>query len=185
MRCQGLLCPGLIVGLLFIVAGLLFSETAGVAAEPVVSAPAENRAPEPAKPGFAFKLKEGIHIDVQSKPVTWNKQPVHLVGFHRARFKLSDDPTPRLTAEITGRSVTFDQVRYRVSGAVYDKNDTLLGAASTDLDVERVWFGKCLTHSAELTLDFGRSQAWDRAARFELVISEMPVLTPEQWMGKE
>lgn len=185
MRCQGLFCSGLIIGLLFIVAGLLFSETAEVAAEPTVSAQAESHPPEPAKPGFAFKLKEGIHIDVQSKPVTWNKQPVHLVGFHRARFQLSGDPTPRLTAEITGRSVTFDQVHYRVSGAVYDKNNTLLGAASTDLDVERIWLGQCLTQPAKLTLDFGRSQAWDRAARFELVISEMPVLTPEQWMGKE
>lgn len=128
-------------------------------------------------------LEEDLRLDVRSVPVMWRDEAFYLLSYQEIQFDLSDDETPRLTARLRGKRLTFDDVRYRLSAAVYDKTGALLGVATCEVPVKRYWMGVCGIVSEERSLDFGPSLAWDRAARYEVTLSEVPVLTPADWAG--
>lgn len=127
-----------------------------------------------------FSTGRPIKIDVRSPGVTWNGSTFHLVSLGRAEFSLDRD-SGALSAEVRGGVTTFDEVRYDVSGAVFDEAGNLLGTARAECEVPREWLGKCLTMQRTLTLDFGVSLDYARAKTFAIAISNRKVLTPDQW----
>lgn len=135
-----------------------------------------------AKPA-PLELGKEIKIQLESKPVTWKAHDYILARFHKVQFDL-DPETHRLTAKLDGMTVTFDNVNYEVSGAVFADNGALLGAGRTDCKVARTWLGKALTAQLELSLDFGISLDYSKAESFQLSISDRAVLTPDQWVEK-
>lgn len=136
----------------------------------------------PAKPA-ALELGKEIKIELESQPVTWRTHDYVLAAFHKVQFDF-DPKTHRLTAKLDGMTVTFDDMNYEVSGAVFDSSGALLGAGRTDCKVARTWLGKALTAKSVLSLDFGISLDYPKAESFQLSISNRPVLTPDQWVEK-
>lgn len=133
----------------------------------------------PAAGPMALKLNEPARIAVKSKGVVWKGNTFHLLSLHEAEFQLG--ARPHLKGRIKGSTVTFDDVDYEVHAAVFGKEGELLGTAKALQPVERVWLGKPLTSPAELTLDFGISEAYRNATTFSIAISDRKVLTPDQW----
>lgn len=127
-----------------------------------------------------FATGRPIEINVRSPGVTWNGGTFHLVSLGRIEFSLDRD-SGALSAEVRGGVTTFDDVRYDVSGAVFDEAGILLGTARAECEVPREWLGKCLTMQKTLTLDFGVSLDYARAKTFAIAISNRKVLTPDQW----
>ncbi len=155
----------------------LFGTVTGIAAAPFSRLQADEPARHQPVP-FAFD-KPVDHI-VKSNAVTWRKNDYHLVQFHRALFSL-DKKTSQLSAKLTGRIMTFDDVVYDVSGAVFGANGELLGSARSKCKVSRHWLGRPTSTAMSLVLDFGSSRAFAKAKTFLLGISDQPVLTPDQW----
>lgn len=127
-----------------------------------------------------FEPGKEIEIELQSHPVKWRDSEVHLLRFNRLRFDL-DEETSTLTAELKGGVITFDQVDYEVSGAVFDEAGGLLGAGRSMCQVQRRWLGRTALMKRELLLNFGASLDFSKARSFQLSISRQVVLTPEQW----
>ena len=95
------------------------------------------------KPSLSMKLEVGEKqaIELTTEPVTWRKHPVHLARFHSIQFSL-DPEKHALKADLQGAVVTFDQVDYELSGAVFGADGKLLGAARAFCKVPRRWLGK-------------------------------------------
>jgi len=91
------------------------------------------------------------------------------------------DKSNRLTAELQGGVTMFDDVDYDVSGAVFDAAGQLLGSARAQCKVQRAWAGKVAMKAQAVSLDFGVSLDYARAAAFAVCISNRKVLTPDDW----
>ena len=126
-----------------------------------------------------FQLRSAIPLSVRSAGVEWKGNTYHLVGLSSIKFEL--DKNDRLTAEIQGGATTFDKVDYDISGAVFDAEGQMLGAARVQCKVERLWLGNLLTMAQTINLDFGVSLEYARAAFFAVSISNQKVLTPDEW----
>jgi hypothetical protein len=128
-----------------------------------------------------IRLKQGssIPLAVQSAGVEWKGDTFHLVQLGSIRFDL--DKSDRLTAEIQGGVTMFDDVDYDISGVVFDAAGQLLGSARAQCKVRRMWAGGVETMAQTITLDFGVSLDYARAAAFAVGISNRKVLTPDDW----
>lgn len=153
--------------------------------------------------GLNEALNQRLSIDLASPPMIDRGGAFHLIRYHEIEFALAasedtrlvdiaateDAPIlaplpPSLTAELHGGMFTYDQVTYRLSGAVFDDQGRLLGTASTEVPVQRIWLGAIGLMQHKIQLDFGPSRAWARAAEVHLSISDMPTLSPDEWQGE-
>jgi hypothetical protein len=139
---------------------------------------AEEKPPIPGAWEVVLTSRE-LPIQAESAPVRWKGQEYRLVRLGEARFFQS--PRGRVTAELKGGTLTFDDVEYEVHAALFDAAGKLLGTAHTLCPVSRIWLGKPALTSTTLSLDFGISKAYARAEWFTVSITERDVLTPDQW----
>jgi len=126
-----------------------------------------------------LKLGSAIPLSVQSAGVLWRGHTFHLVSLGSTTFNL--DTNDCLKAEIQAGVACFDDVDYDISCAVFDAAGQLLGTARAQCNVRREWAGKMCVGPETITLDFGISRDYKRAAGFLVSISNRKVLTPDQW----
>lgn len=136
-------------------------------------------APPPPGAWEAFRIDKPLPLRVSSAPVSWKGTDYVLVRIGEASFHKS--PLGRVTALLSAGVLTFDNVEYEVHAALFDEAGKLLGTARTLCPVTRIWAGVPGITSRKLTLDFGISKAYERAAWFTVSINETEVLTPDQW----
>lgn len=137
-------------------------------------------APELSTPHIIpMKLGTPTQSSVQSAGVTWRGNTYHLVSLGSATFNL--DTNDCLKADIQAGVTGFDNVDYDISGAVFDAAGQLLGTARTPCKVVAMWAGNVEMSAQTITLDFGTSLDYKRAAGFTVSISNRKVLTPDQW----
>lgn len=146
-----------------------------VAADVLLTSADENRSTTT----IPFNSEEPVAIKLVSDDVEWQGQTFNLLGLSEVTFNLSE--RNRLRGSLIGGSTTFDDVTYTIHAAVFDVDGQLLGTASTEYQVQRVWIGVLAQMQAELELDFGISKRYADAATVMLTISSMDVLTPDQW----
>lgn len=125
-----------------------------------------------------IKLDEAINVVLKSKPVDWHGHNYHLAEFGTLTFHRNGD---HFKATLKGSILTFDDVTYRISIALYDDTEELLGAGTADCEVPRIWAGYCIAMPRTIEFDFGVSKSFERASIFQLAIAERTVLTPDQW----
>ena len=75
----------------------------------------------------------------------------------------------------------FDNVDYDISAAVFDAAGQMLGSARAQCKVQRMWAGNVCRTGRTITLDFGISSDYTRAAAFAVSVSNRKVLTPDDW----
>jgi len=126
-----------------------------------------------------LELETSIPLTIQSPGVPWKGYTYHLVQLGSIKFKLENGDS--LKAEIQAGVTTFDKVDYDISGAVFDTAGQLLGTARAQCKVDRTWLGNVLHMQQTVTLDFGLSLDYARAAAFVVSISKRRVLTPDDW----
>lgn len=126
-----------------------------------------------------LRLRASIPLSVQSAGVTWKGNTFHLVHLGSIRFDL--DKSDRLKADIQAGVIEFDNVDYDISAAVFDAAGRMLGSARAQCKVQREWVGKVLRTGRTITLDFGVSLDYTRAAAFAVSVSNRKVLTPDDW----
>lgn len=126
-------------------------------------------------------LKMGVSIPlfVQSAGVTWKGNTYHLVHLGSINFYL--DKSECLKADIQVGVTEFDNVNYDISAAVFDDAGQMLGSARAQCKVQRVWHGAVKQTARTITLDFGVSLDYTRAAAFAVSVSNRKVLTPDDW----
>jgi hypothetical protein len=148
------------------------------AAEP----PPKETKNQEASPGPTIPLTFGssIPLAVQSPGAEWRGQPIHLVNLTSIQFDL-DKETGRLKADVKAGVLTFDNVAYDVSVAVFDAAGRLLGVSRGRCNVERIMLGKSTIRPQTVSLDFGVSRDYVHAATFMVAISNRKVVTPEEW----
>ena len=146
----------------------------------LIAQPSSN-APPPGAIANLVPLKLGatIPLAVRSAGVEWKGNTYHMVGLGSIKFDL--DKSDRLTAEIQGGVMGFDNVDYDISGAVFDAAGQMLGSARAQCKVQRLWVGNVVSMAQTITLDFGVSLDYARAAAFAVSISNRKVLTPDDW----
>jgi len=127
-----------------------------------------------------LKFGEPIGIDLRSSGVMWRESEIHFLRFNKVRFDLDEDSST-LTARLHGAVISFDQVDYEVSGAVFDGRGVLLGSGWSRCQVERRWLGRSALVKRELAVQFGSSPDFPKARMFQFSISREAVLTPDQW----
>ena len=127
-----------------------------------------------------IRLGQAMKLQLESSPVSWQSGHIHLLSFNQITFKL-DSESSQLTASMKGKLLTFDDVDYSVGLAVFDEEGLMLGSTSTTCHVPRIWVGRYGQQPVDLTLDFGISNNFKSARRFQASISERTVLTPDQW----
>jgi uncharacterized protein (TIGR03067 family) len=130
-----------------------------------------------------LKLGASIPLSVQSAGVTWKGNTFHLVRLGSIRFDL--DKSHRLKADIQAGVTEFDNVGYDISAAVFDAAGQMLGSARAQCKVQRMWAGGVERTGRTITLDFGVSLDYTRAAAFAVSVSNREVLTPDDWQKKE
>lgn len=128
-----------------------------------------------------LELGRSIPLKVQSSGVEWAGQKLHLLTLNSIQFEL-DKQTNHLKAEIQAEGMSFENVDYDISVAVFDAAGELLGTARTQCQLQRVWKGT-FKHGLKRTisLDFGSSLGYPRATTFMVSISNRKVLTPDEW----
>jgi len=126
-----------------------------------------------------LKLGASIPLSVQSAGVTWKGNTFHLVHLGSIRFDL--DKSDRLKADIQAGVTEFDNVDYDISVAVFDGAGQMLGSARAQCKVQRGWLGNVKRTGRTITLDFGISSDYTRAAAFAVSVSNRKVLTPDDW----
>ena len=126
-----------------------------------------------------LELGRSIPLAVQSPSIEWKSKTFHLVTLGSIQFKL--DKTDLLKADIQAGVMTFDDVVYDISVAVFDATKQLLGTARAQCKVERVWLSYVLASPRTLSLDFGVSLDYARATAFMVSVSKRKVLTPDEW----
>jgi hypothetical protein len=142
----------------------------------LIAEPSSNVAPTGAiRNLIPLKWGSSIPLAFQSADVKWKGNTLHLVGFNAITFDL--DQSDRLKAELQGGVTGFDNVDYDISGAVFDAAGQLLGSARAQCKVQRLWAGDVFTMAQTITLDFGVSLDYARAAAFAVSISNRKVLT--------
>jgi len=124
-------------------------------------------------------LGASIPLSVQSAGVTWKGDTFHLVHLGSIKFDL--DKSDRLTADIQAGVTEFDNVDYDISAAVFDGAGQMLGSARAQCKVQRMWAGNVAQSARTITLDFGISSDYTRAAAFAVSVSNRKVLTPDDW----
>jgi hypothetical protein len=140
------------------------------------------RKDQAAAPGPTIPLRIGpsIPLAVRSNGVEWRGDTYHIVSLSSIRFDL-DKPTGRLKAEIKAAVMQFNNMDYDVSAAVFDAEGRLLGVARANCEVGRFWSVKVFTGNDTLSLDFGVSLDYERAASFMVCVSNRKVVTPDKW----
>jgi hypothetical protein len=123
-------------------------------------------------------LGHSIPLTIQSPAGEWKGNRFHLVNLGSIEFNL--DKEDRLKADIHAQGNTFADVDYDISAAVFDTAGQMLGTARTRCKVERIWLGRVLNGPRVMSLDFGVSQGYPRAATFMISISKRKVLTPDE-----
>jgi hypothetical protein len=166
-----------VICLSFLVAWALAEEPA---APRLGNVPGQTQRCETAVAGVVtLKFGTSIPLSVQSAGVEWKGHTFHLVSLGSIKFDL--DKNNRLKADIQAGVTEFDDVDYDISAAVLDAAGQLLGTARTQCKVQRVWAGNVLHSPRTITLDFGESSDYPRAAGFAVSISNRKVLTPDDW----
>lgn len=144
------------------------------------NAPEQTKPPDVAVPNLVpLKLGTSIPLAVQSAGVAWKGYAFHLVSLGSIRFDL--DKNDCLKADIQAGLTEFDDVDYDISGAVFDAAGQLLGSARAQCKVRRMWAGDVKQTARTITLDFGVSLDYARAAVFAVSVSNRRVLTPDDW----
>ncbi len=130
-------------------------------------------------PKVPLKLGASIPLSVESAGVTWKGNTYHLVQLASIKFNL--DKSECLKADIQAGVTEFDNVNYDISAAVFDDAGQMLGSARAQCKVQRVWPGAVISTARTITLDFGVSSDYMRAATFAVSVSNRKVLTPDDW----
>lgn len=140
------------------------------------------------RPALQFQLDKAIPVDVKSSGVESQGKMCHLVRFSSIQFEL-DKKTSRLKGIATAWLLELGDVDYDIYAAVYDVSGKLLGTAKAMCDVRRKWalaadnigeYGWS-GGSETVTLDFGKSLDYSRAATFAISIGTRDVPNPDQW----
>jgi hypothetical protein len=133
-------------------------------------------------PGATIPLRIGnsIPLSVRSNGVEWRGNTYHVVNLSSIQFEL-DKQTSRLKAEIKAAVMQFNNMDYDVSAAVFDAEGRLLGVARARCEVGRFWSVNVVTGNDTLSLDFGVSLDYVRAASFMVCVSNRKALTPDEW----
>ncbi len=126
-----------------------------------------------------LKLGTAIPLSVQSAGVTWRGNTFHLVRLGSIKFDLGTNDC--LKADIQAGVTEFDDVGYDISVAVFDAAGQMLGTARAPCKVQRLWAGNVCMTAQTISLDFGVSSDYARAAGFAVSISNRKVLTPDEW----
>ena len=124
-------------------------------------------------------IDKALKVEVKSSPVEHQGRTYHLIDLHDVRFKL--DEQGHLSAKASGTITSFDNVNYRIHAAVFDRKGQLVGTASADVEVPRLWVGYVVRGNREIALDFGISTNYAGATSFTIAVSQRNVLTPDQW----
>jgi len=151
-----------------------------VLANPPANEPGQTERRAVAVPNIVpLKLGASIPLPVQSAGVTWRGNTYHLVCLGSIKFDL--DKSDRLKADIQAGVTEFDNVDYDISAAVFDGVGQMLGSARAQCKVQRMWAGDVERTGRTITLDFGISSDYTRAAAFAVSVSNRKVLTPDDW----
>ena len=142
---------------------------------------ATSAAPSPAV-SQEFRFDEAVDFELKSTPVKWQGGQIHLLSLNRFTFSW-DAKTCWLTANAKGKLFTFDNVDYTVGVAVFAADGSMLGSATVECHVPRIWLGVYGQQPVDLALDFGISNNYSHAAKFQACISDRTVLTPDQWQS--
>ena len=126
-----------------------------------------------------LKLGASIPLSVQSAGVTWKGYTYHLVNLGSIKSCL--DKNECLKADIQAGVTLFDNVNYDISAAVFDDAGQMLGSARAQCEVQRIWTGNVKSTARTITLDFGVSSDYTRAATCAVSVSNRKVLTPDDW----
>jgi hypothetical protein len=126
----------------------------------------------------AFRLNWGQPIEVRarSNPIKSDGHDIYIVHVGKATFDLGGDS--RLTARLRAGVVQMARVDYWISAAVFDAEGRLLGAASHKEEVQRIMLGRVVTAFREISLDFGISKGYARAAFATIAVSERDLPDP-------
>jgi hypothetical protein len=141
---------------------------------------AEAPTPEDSK---RFRFGDAIKFEMKSTPVEWQGGPIHLLSLSQLTFSF-DSITHRLTARARGHLLTFDNVDYTIAITVFAADGNMLGASTVVCHVPRIWCGVYVQQPVDLTLDFGISNSYSHATKFQTSISDRTVLTPDQWQTR-
>ena len=127
-----------------------------------------------------FTYGQAAKLDCHSDNVEWNGGFVQLLRFSSLSFSLDPD-TNQVSAIAKGRLITFDDVEYLLSLALFDKEGAFLGAATKTCQVQRIWLGVYASQGISIEFDFKSSSRYPAADRFAFSISSEKVLTPSDW----
>ncbi len=129
-----------------------------------------------------LRFDEAVDLELKSTPVKWQGRNIHLLSLDKFTFSL-DSKSSRLTVNTTGSLLTFDNVDYTIGVAVFAADGSMLGSSMTVCNVPRIWLGIYGQQPVDLTLDFGISNNYAHASKFQACISDRTVLTPDQWQN--
>jgi hypothetical protein len=153
------------------------SALAGIAAMPCLAdAGATTDDPPPVKGAFKLKMGHPLEILARSNPVKGKDRDAYVITIEKVTFDVAGDS--RLTAKLFTMIVQMAQVDYWISAAVYDAKGKLHGAASHMEAVKRVMLGRVVMATRDITLDFGISKGFARAAFATVVVGERDVPIP-------
>ena len=130
-----------------------------------------------------FQFGETKKLVAKSTPVKWQGGDVHLLTLNKFEFSL-DRVSNRLAARVKGSLLTFDSIDYTIGITVFRDDATMLGVSTVVCHVPRIWLGVYAQQPVDLTLDFGVSNNYPQASRFQVSISDHTVLTPDQWQKR-
>jgi hypothetical protein len=133
--------------------------------------------------GEATFVREDSRLSIVQSPavevppglygVRWGHMPP--VSDPQPPFAITLSKGPWLRAIVKAGVAQYNDVEYRVSCAVYDKEGRLLGTATHTEKVQYVRLGYMPTLERELTFDFGASKAFERVAYAAFSINEPEV----------
>jgi hypothetical protein len=144
---------------------------AGVMAGSFAGTKASHAAEKPLESPISLVLDESIKVSILAPDVKISGESRCPVSLSKIRFAF-DHATNRLTAKVTAGKLMFDNVNYVVSGAVFDADGGLLGAARVVCEIRREILRVVLAVTQELVLDFGRSRRYSDAKSFQLCLSD-------------
>jgi hypothetical protein len=123
-----------------------------------------------------LKFDAEIQFEAAAGPVRQGNDPFYVIQVGRGKFHLSDQS--RLTAELKASVTQYARVDFWIYAAVFDDRGSLLGTASHREEVLYIRTGGTPTVFREIKLDFGISDAFQRAAYVVVTIGERKVPDP-------
>ena len=88
---------------------------------------------------------------------------------------LTADKHDRLTATISATIKTYSNVEYRISAALFDDQNSLLGSATNQISIKYVRLGRMGMTYRDIEFDFGCSRTYRNVSRLMLAFNDVDV----------